>query len=224
MQVCCLDGVPLVTFDSCGMPDSTLVVGRVSSRRDELFDEEWQLIEGCSESRCQEFSAGRHVAHEALKFYGIINKAIRSENRRPIWPEGVCGSISHTKSLATAIVSNTVATLGVGIDIEPVTSVSQKVAERILLDPEKDRVSDMVSMEWRTAFFSAKEAIYKAVSSVTNECLAFQDVLVEINETTLTFSAKTARQRMSSVFVEQGQGYFHQVEGHWLSIFIIERA
>ena len=224
MQVSCLNGVPPVAFGPCDIPDSTLVMGRVSDRRDELFNEERQFVEGASEARYREFSSGRCVAHEALRLRGIADQVIGSENRRPIWPKGTCGSISHTKSLAAAVVSNAAVILSIGIDIEPVTAVSDRVAERILLDPEKDWVSDTASMEWRTTFFSAKEAVYKAASSVTDTFLGFQDVLVEINETTLTFFAKTTDQRMSSVFIEQGRGYFHRVEDHLLSLFVIERA
>ena len=67
--------------------------------------EEEACLEGVSASRKREFRAGRLCARNALRLLGAeCVPIIPSEQRGPTWPEGVIGSISHTREYCAAVV------------------------------------------------------------------------------------------------------------------------
>ena len=43
----------------------------------------------------------------------------RSSDGAPIWPQGVIGSITHTRELAAAVAMRGIDALGIGLDAEP---------------------------------------------------------------------------------------------------------
>ena len=56
--------------------------------------------------RCAEFLAGRYVAQQALKELTTREYQIPvADDRSPIWPEGIVGSISYTDSQSIAAVA-----------------------------------------------------------------------------------------------------------------------
>ena len=54
--------------------------------------------------RVAEFTAGQICASRALARQGYSAKVPGRSRRIPVWPAGICGSISHTDTLACAIV------------------------------------------------------------------------------------------------------------------------
>ena len=52
-----------------------------------------------SQKRLSDFATGRYCAMKALEQFGIQDAIIPiGEDRAPIWPEGIVGSISHCDS------------------------------------------------------------------------------------------------------------------------------
>lgn len=109
--------------------------------------------------RAHEFETGRACAQRALEQLGVKGTVGRDdETREPLWPDGVTGSITHTRALAVAAVMRGPA---LGIDLEPQLSADA------LSDVRASAISDA---EWKllgedpalaTALFSAKEALFK---------------------------------------------------------------
>lgn len=131
--------------------------------------------------RKTEYIAGRLAAKAALAEAGIADYLVRShEDRSPIWPVGVQGSITHKKRLALAAVSTSHSSVDkhfLGIDLElPMTEkAANKLARKIIDDTEKQllRKPGIKFEEAFTRTFSAKEALYKAVYPYVKRYLPF---------------------------------------------------
>lgn len=127
-----------------------------------------QSIISASQKRQAEFLAGRYAAIAALNAMGVYTNQIPiAENRSPIWPIGIKGSIAHTDSKAITIVSNSVFLTEIGVDMEPWISkqVSKEISEEILTPDEHELLHtfDYPFERLLTVCFSAKESVYKAI-------------------------------------------------------------
>ena len=198
-----------------------MVLGRIADFTKDLTDEEALLVQDSSEERRHAFASGRRLARTALGHLGISLKPILRDERRPVWPDFVVGSITHTKLLGASAVANSTQYRGIGIDLELVNAVDERVAKRIFNDEELAWIDVQQIPQWRTAMFSAKEAIYKATNPITNEFLGFRDVSLAIDEQALSFTATTTNKNAAGL-LDHARGYFHRIEGHWLTTFLIE--
>ncbi len=136
----------------------------------------------------------------------------------PVWPHGVCGTIAHSREYAVAVVGCCRRVIGIGVDLELEHRVDERVARRVLNERERGQLPEE---SWRTAVFSAKEAVYKAVNPAVGEFLEFQDV--EITLDAGGFRAATTRPRASTRLIATGQGYVAHVHGHWWTAFVVPR-
>lgn len=223
MHVVCLDGVPSFEINEPLLEGTCLVLSRVGEFEAHLEPEEATALGEVSSDRSRQFSSGRRAAHTALQHLSIEDYVVGRTERLPSWPTGVIGSISHSDSLAGAAVGRSETYMGMGIDLVPIAAVSEKVSQRLLLDPELKWVREMGSGDWRTALFSAKESVYKAVNPVVGEYLGFRDVTVSVVPDALEFFAATLETRESSEIVDAGHGFIHRVEGHWLTVFVVRQ-
>lgn len=221
MKVDCLDGVPLFEVEEPVLANASLALSRIDDYSTDLTPEESRAITDVSEVRRKQFSSGRRTAHTALQNLHIEDNTVGREGRLPIWPPDIVGSISHSDRLAGAIVGSSVFFRGLGLDLVPVAAVSSKVAKRLLMDSELSWIQGTGSGDWRTALFSAKESVYKAVNPVVGEYLGFRDVAVRVVPDSLEFFASTIGSRESTELVAQGRGFVHRVEGHWITIFVV---
>ena len=96
--------------------NAVLTLSAVRDHRGELFPGEATYAATVADKRGREYSTGRRMAREGLKRIGVEPCEIPSEDRRPVWPEGVVGSIGHSRGLAAAIVGPADAFDGLGID------------------------------------------------------------------------------------------------------------
>lgn len=141
-------------------------------------------------SRRQEFCAGRACAAMALQRLGAADLVVgRARDRRPIWPQGFVGSISHTRDFAIAAVTSTQAASSLGIDAERTISPLLRLeiearilsASEVLLAP-----SELSAEEFLTLVFAAKEATYKTLNPLDNVFRDFRDLeLKELHPTGL---------------------------------------
>ncbi|EMM6760830.1 enterobactin synthase subunit EntD [Pluralibacter gergoviae] len=114
--------------------------------------------------RRAEHLAGRIAAFRALQAHGIDHIAGIGERRRPLWPAGWFGSISHCEGSALAAVAKS----PVGVDIEKVMAAEQsrEMASGIV-DAGEQKVLEESGLPFPLALtlaFSAKESLYKALS------------------------------------------------------------
>lgn len=120
--------------------------------------------------RQAEYFFGRLAARAAMvmRFHEPCDVPI-GEQREPIWPDGMTGSISHVEGLAAATVVPRDVVSGVGIDIEVVVNseeMKEAIAATAIDDQEfaylKTLQGDHFDMHWLlTLAFSAKEALFK---------------------------------------------------------------
>lgn len=115
---------------------------------------------------------------EELGFLGCV--VSRDSEGAPIWPAGVCGSISNIKksSKFTAVsVSNKLK--GLGIDIELLSRAENAFNSRSMFLKENLEVSPLESL----LSFSAKESVYKAIFPIIKKRFCFSAVSVtQINQ------------------------------------------
>lgn len=132
-----------------------------------LHPAERDLLSGRSPGRRRDFTAGRHAAAEALRLLGRPGPVLR-DGRRPRFPAGVRGSISHCEG-AVAVCLATVRedVLGIGVDIERLGRLGAAAARLVCTERERARLGRGPGGDARlTAVFSAKEAFYKAFSAL----------------------------------------------------------
>lgn len=71
-----------------------------------------------SERRRREFLAGRAAAAEALAHGDMPRHSVsRTDRGVPVWPPGVVGSISHSRTWAVAVVLDSGTAVCCGVDI-----------------------------------------------------------------------------------------------------------
>lgn len=118
--------------------------------------------------RKAEYLAGRHVAQMALKELGWAGYHIATANdRSPVWPDGVVGTITHTAQHAVCSVARRAAVRAVGIDAELFMSheLGTQVRSILVSDAETAYLQSlpMAFEQALTIVFSAKESLYKAL-------------------------------------------------------------
>jgi len=157
---------------------------RVQDAPPDVLEAERPLIKKAVEKRRREFSAGRYCARQALRALDCADAPImHDQNGAPLWPQGIVGSITHSKTHAAAVAAETSKLRGLGIDLETVTRVSPAITNKILTEPEKAyllRHPDPVEKQRLQAlFFSAKEALYKCLHPLLQCRIGFQDARIE---------------------------------------------
>jgi enterobactin synthetase component D len=114
--------------------------------------------------RRSEFLAGRLMAALALRQAGLP-EAVGRAGRAPVWPEGVAGSITHSKDRAIAAVSTRYRGLGLDCEALVTTDRAMQLAATIFSETEAQLRPDALPFgTFFTLVFSAKEAVYKALS------------------------------------------------------------
>lgn len=129
-----------------------------------------------------EYLAGRSCAATAIGAHAgcPCPAPAMGDDRLPVWPESLNGSISHGGGLAAAIVGRAHRYLGLGIDVEaPIAPPRcQRLGPRVANAREYALLSALdTAAEVRfTAIFSAKEALFKALYPRVRRYFDFLDV------------------------------------------------
>jgi enterobactin synthetase component D len=143
--------------------------------------------------RQAEFLAGRLCAAKALSRLGFNYFQVgQGEGRQPLWPDGLCGSISHSADMAVAIVSNAPHFAGIGVDLEQVISEHQArvLHDKVIYPKECVSFNTLAKLHDHafTIVFSAKESIFKALYPSVGAFFGFEAAaLVDCNQNTLVF-------------------------------------
>ncbi|MCF4994470.1 4'-phosphopantetheinyl transferase superfamily protein [Pseudomonas syringae] len=130
--------------------------------------------------RQAEFLAGRICARAALQQldgHGLI-PAI-GEDRAPVWPAHICGSITHSTGRAAAIVAHKQHWRGLGMDLENLLNAerAERLAGEILIPAEMQRMAagsrDLLAL-CVTLTFSVKESLFKALYPIVQKRFYFE--------------------------------------------------
>jgi len=130
--------------------------------------------------RQAEFLAGRVCARAALQQLEGLNfiPAI-GDDRAPVWPSHISGSITHSTGRAAAIVAHKTQWRGLGMDLENLLDHdrAERLAGEILTQPEMQRMAaaerDQLA-QWVTLTFSVKESLFKALYPIVQKRFYFE--------------------------------------------------
>ncbi|MFJ2323266.1 4'-phosphopantetheinyl transferase [Pseudomonas sp. NPDC087817] len=130
--------------------------------------------------RQAEFLAGRICARAALQqLEGTTVVPAIGEDRAPVWPAHICGSITHSTGRAAAIVANKQHWRGLGMDLENLlnTERAERLAGEILIPAEMRRMAagerEQLAL-WVTLTFSVKESLFKALYPIVQKRFYFE--------------------------------------------------
>lgn len=156
------------------------------------------LCHGNADKRQREFRAGRHCARAALAQHGHASgPLLRGEKGEPLWPDGYCGTISHSGAFCAAAVGRKPEIVALGMDIERHRNLKDGVLAKIATTAEITRVEMLLGQtgnpHYDVVLFSIKEAIHKAYFPLTRHRLGFHDVDVVMDAGTETFTASILR-------------------------------
>ncbi|WP_438867168.1 4'-phosphopantetheinyl transferase family protein [Pseudomonas sp. L1(2025)] len=130
--------------------------------------------------RQAEFLAGRLCARAALQQLDHLDcvPAI-GDDRAPVWPGHISGSITHSTGHAAAIVGHKAQWRGLGMDLENLLSLerAERLAGEILTADELQRIA-LVPREQVallvTLTFSVKESLFKALYPIVHKRFYFE--------------------------------------------------
>ena len=131
--------------------------------------------------RQAEFLAGRLCARQALQHLdGRDYVPELGEDRAPVWPVDICGSITHSHGWAAAIVSSREQWRGLGMDMENLLDHdrAERLAGEILTPDELQRMAAGPAEQIGllvTLTFSAKESLFKALYPLVQKRFYFED-------------------------------------------------
>jgi len=131
--------------------------------------------------RQAEFLAGRVCARAALQqLEGLSFIPAIGEDRAPVWPAHITGSITHSTGRAAAIVANKAHWRGLGMDLENLLNHerAERLAGEILTPPEMPAgPSDQLAL-LVTLTFSVKESLFKALYPIVQKRFYFEHAQV----------------------------------------------
>lgn len=150
-----------------------------------------------TEKRHCEFIAGRYCASQAIKNFGQPPNStseaqiLIQPDRSPLWPKDIVGSISHSRNQAIAVAGKADSYLGLGIDCESLLTgtAAREIANMVLQPLEREcLLKRHIDLEFLvTLAFSAKESLFKALSSSVSNINSFHDFVIHnISDDNLT--------------------------------------
>ena len=129
-----------------------------------------------------EFAAGRHAVRAAMADLGVVPTAIpMADDRAPIWPDHLVGSIAHCDTACIACVTPVEHLASIGLDIEEATPLAPDLWGTVLTQSEQTWLKTHTPAQQgllAKQIFCAKEAVYKAQYPLTGRMLEFQEVEV----------------------------------------------
>ncbi|MEL6838739.1 MAG: 4'-phosphopantetheinyl transferase superfamily protein [Pseudomonadota bacterium] len=170
---------------------------------DGLWPEETPAIARAVDKRQRDFAAGRRAARTAMEEFGLTPTAIpQGEQREPIWPDGLIGSISHCQTCCIAAVAESNHHRSIGIDIEPATPLDTDLNRMICQPSERDWLTTQANPQLAAkTIFSIKEAVYKAQFPLTRDVIGFHAVTTEITGMTFTATINETGQKFAGSFL-----------------------
>jgi 4'-phosphopantetheinyl transferase EntD len=168
-----------------------------------LHPKEALCVARAVDKRKREFTAGRACARVALARLGIRDFPLLSnaEDRTPIWPPGIAGSISHTAGCCGVAVARIDEIRGIGYDVEESKKLDRRLLADICTPAEIDRLSEVAGtnspvwseLDWAKVVFSAKESFYKCYYPLAQTYLGFHDAEIDLFPEESSFVARLIR-------------------------------
>lgn len=182
-----------------------------------LLPAEAAAVERADSQRRREFAAGRACGRAALGVLGQPGAVLPvGPDRRPVWPPGVIGSITHTAGLCGAAVARCGDLLSLGLDAQAIGEVDEEIWPSICTHGELARLIALAPGARQKAaalVFTAKEAFFKAHFEITAAAADFTDVVVRASGGRLDILPFTrAAQQFTSRYRASGAYFFEEEE------------
>ncbi|MBZ8178015.1 4'-phosphopantetheinyl transferase superfamily protein [Corynebacterium poyangense] len=148
---------------------------------------EQSLVSQATDQRKAEFGDARWCAHRALEDLGKEHgdPILRGHRGMPLWPDTVCGSITHTGGFRAAAVAPQLFVRSLGIDVEPAEPLPDGVLSGIARAGEYRQLDSLRKQGIACAdrlLFCAKEATYKTWFPLTHRWLGFEQAEIDLRE------------------------------------------
>jgi len=154
---------------------------------DEIHPEELAHVRHAVATRRAEFATARLCVKRGFAAMGVApTPLLPAADGSPKWPDGVVGSITHTRDYCAVVLGREPPLRALGVDVETVRALESGVVELILTARERawlyssERRSARSLEEETLLFFSAKEAFYKCQYPLTRRMLDFKDVELDL--------------------------------------------
>ncbi len=137
------------------------------------------ILDNAGAKRQRQYAAGRLAAWQAIEACGHAPVyPAKGNDREPLWPQGLVGSISHTDYFALAAATGASTAASLGIDLEALHDLRPGLPEKILTSSELSllRSTGSYTDESVLKLFSFKECVYKAVYPVFGRYVGFREV------------------------------------------------
>ncbi|MDD7971545.1 4'-phosphopantetheinyl transferase family protein [Roseinatronobacter alkalisoli] len=158
-----------------------------------LLGDEVLAIEQVSAPRAREFASGRAAARNAMEQLGHMPRPVlQGDDRAPIWPAGLVGSITHTGHDALAVVTDDPAIRALGIDMELATPLEPNLWPVICTQNDLLWLAALGPTQrgnFAKLLFSAKEAVYKAQYQISRCLIDFHALDLTPDLATMRFTA-----------------------------------
>lgn len=144
-----------------------------------LYPQEAATVARAVPRRQAEYAEVRACARQAMHRLGVPPLPILSgQDRAPIWPEGLVGSMTHCAGYRAAAVAMVSDVVTLGIDAEVHDHLPAGVLDYITSPGERAWVAELTAdhpaVSWDRLVFSAKEAVFKAWYPLTGRWLGFE--------------------------------------------------
>ncbi|TNF58580.1 MAG: 4'-phosphopantetheinyl transferase superfamily protein [Burkholderiales bacterium] len=196
--------------------DTAVVCTGVDGNIDHLWPQERTLIAGAIPRRQREFAAGRSSARTAIRHLNGTEVPIPvCEDRSPLWPAGIVGSIAHSRDVCLAVVGLQAAWKSIGIDVEVDEGIDESLWDIICAPEELTLIRQQPSDRQAVSvaeIFVAKEAVYKWHHPQKGILFGFHDVYLQWNTDRSRFRV-TARDPVQLENMDDLEGYLLHVEG-----------
>jgi len=161
----------------------------------ELFHVEQAAIRNAIPARQREFRAGRAAARAAQVALGLAPRPVpMGDDRAPVWPAGLSGSISHTGDTCIAVLCNDPVIAALGLDIEEDAPLPADILDTVLAPDERRWISQQADPgRMARLFFSAKECAYKAQYPLTRQLFGFEVITISADPGAGRFEARFTR-------------------------------
>jgi 4'-phosphopantetheinyl transferase EntD len=156
--------------------------------------------------RRADFLRGRACARRAIAALGLTPEPVLiGEDRGPIWPAGVVGSITHCDGYAAAAVALADHVRAIGIDVEAHRRLSDGAARKVCSPQELEWAAAATrDIAWPTVLFSIRESVYKAWRPMTCRWLGYRDVDVHRGRDVRRNARRSRRDRAGLAPVVRG--------------------
>ena len=163
-------------------------------------------------TRLREFVHGRACARQALADLGFPECAVPvGEDRAPVWPDGIVGSISHSDNHATAVVVRSTDHQGLGVDLEVNEPLEASLLPMLCRPEELARLGQpATNPALPKIVFSAKESVFKCIWPMVRRFVDFQEIEIRIDIGAGSFVAIPHTENLPHALIKKIRGRYVQ--------------